>query len=197
MTTGAGRPASAGLARMARVAARPSSKDKLVVVFDEFQDVGGLPDAGGLLAVLRMSAHQLVGQDGVPPYAAVHQAGELCRGLKGGARAVGFVNGMLQSVRREIVGDEGDDPATVEGRLEAGDVTVGTGKRRQEGIDVGLSAQSGRQQDRGTYTILVRSGTTAFISSGYDVPYPERWARLAGGATFDAANGNPDRKSAG
>ena len=69
--------------------------------------------------------------------------------------------------------------ATVEGRVEGGEATVGTGKRGQEGVDVGLSSQSSRQQDRGAYTILVRSGATAFISSGYDVPYPERWSRLA------------------
>lgn len=71
-----------------------------------------------------------------------------------------------------------EQSAAVEGRVEAGDVTVGIGKSRQEGVDVGLSSQSGRQQDRGEYTILVRSGTTAFISSGYDVPYPERWSQL-------------------
>jgi 16S rRNA (cytosine967-C5)-methyltransferase len=68
------------------------------------------PTDPGLLAVLRMSAHQLVGQDGVPPYAAIHQAGELCRTLKGGARATGFVNGMLQAMRRRLLGD-GDGPA--------------------------------------------------------------------------------------
>jgi 16S rRNA (cytosine967-C5)-methyltransferase len=75
------------------------------------------PTDPGILNLLRLSLHQLLGQDGVPPYAAIHQAGELCRGLKGGARAVGFVNGFLQSVRREIVGDDPTDPGVVEGRL--------------------------------------------------------------------------------
>jgi hypothetical protein len=26
---------------------------------------------------------------------------------------------------------------------------------------------------------MVRSGSTAYISSGYDVPYPEKWSRLS------------------
>lgn len=73
------------------------------------------PADPGLRAVLRMSLHQLVGQDGVPAYAAIHQAGELCRTLKGGARATGFVNGMLQAMRRRLLGED-PDAQTVEDR---------------------------------------------------------------------------------
>lgn len=75
------------------------------------------PTDPGILNLLRMSLHQLVGQDGVPAYAAIHQAGELCRGLKGGARAVGFVNGMLQSMRRELVGEDLEGTDETEGLL--------------------------------------------------------------------------------
>jgi 16S rRNA (cytosine967-C5)-methyltransferase len=51
--------------------------------------------------LLRLSLHQLIGMDGVPAYAAIHQAGELCR-RQPGPRQVGFVNGLLQAVRRQV-----------------------------------------------------------------------------------------------
>lgn len=70
-----------------------------------------------VLNLLRMSLHQLLGQDGVPAYAAIHQAGELCRGLEGGRRVGGFVNGLLQAVRREILGEGASAGEGVEQRL--------------------------------------------------------------------------------
>jgi 16S rRNA (cytosine967-C5)-methyltransferase len=61
-----------------------------------------------LVNLLRLSLHQLVGCHGIPAYAAVHQAGELCR-CRSGARAVGYVNGLLQAVARRLAGHP-DDP---------------------------------------------------------------------------------------
>lgn len=76
---------------------------------------------------------------------------------------------------------EQEESAAVDGRIEVGDVSVGSGdwKSRPEGIDVALSSQSGQQRDRGEYTLVVRSGSTAQINSGYDVPYTQRWSQLA------------------
>jgi 16S rRNA (cytosine967-C5)-methyltransferase len=71
------------------------------------------------LSLLRMSLHQMVGQDSIPAYAAIHQAGELCR-HKPGVRKLPFVNGMLQTIRREVLGDGdaiGVDPVEREIRL--------------------------------------------------------------------------------
>ncbi len=71
------------------------------------------PDDAPTLTLLRMSLHQMIGQQTVPAYAAIHQAGELCR-LQPGKRKLPFVNGMLQSVKREVLGkmDQGSgDPA--------------------------------------------------------------------------------------
>lgn len=65
------------------------------------------PTDAPTLALLRMSLHQLIGQDSVPAYAAIHQAGELCR-RRPGARKIPFVNGMLQAVRRKVLG-QGDE----------------------------------------------------------------------------------------
>lgn len=57
-----------------------------------------------LFCLLRLSLHQLLGMNGVPPYAAIHQAGELCKAKIAG-RMVGFVNGLLQAARRQLMGD--------------------------------------------------------------------------------------------
>lgn len=62
------------------------------------------PAEPALLAVLRLGLHQLCGLDGVPPHAAVNETVELAR-RRCGEREAGFVNGLLQSVRREVLGD--------------------------------------------------------------------------------------------
>jgi len=63
------------------------------------------PSDSPTLSLLRMSLHQMLGQGSVPTYAAIHQAGELCR-RRPGVSKVPFVNGLLQSVRRRVFGEE-------------------------------------------------------------------------------------------
>jgi 16S rRNA (cytosine967-C5)-methyltransferase len=57
-----------------------------------------------LVNILRLTLHQLLSLDSVPAYAAIHQAGELCRHTAGRGK-VGFVNGLLQAARRELLGE--------------------------------------------------------------------------------------------
>lgn len=57
-----------------------------------------------LVNILRLALHQMLGLDGVPAYAAIHQAGEQCRRSLGRGK-VGFVNGLLQAARRELLGE--------------------------------------------------------------------------------------------
>jgi 16S rRNA (cytosine967-C5)-methyltransferase len=64
-----------------------------------------LPEDPALRQLLFLSLHQLLGQDGVPAYAAIHQAGQLCR-ARVSDRQVAFVNGVLQAVRRQILGED-------------------------------------------------------------------------------------------
>jgi 16S rRNA (cytosine967-C5)-methyltransferase len=52
-----------------------------------------------ILDILRLGAYQLLEMDGVPAYAAVSQSVELAKGAAGRG-ADGFVNGVLQSLRR-------------------------------------------------------------------------------------------------
>ena len=69
--------------------------------------------------------------------------------------------------------------ASVEGQVQVGDATIGAGDKASTGIEATLSAGQGQSQSKGDYMVVVRSGSTAYISSGYDVPYPERWSRLS------------------
>lgn len=69
------------------------------------------PADSPILCLLRLSLHQMFGMDSVPTYAAIHQAGELCR-LNPGARKMAFVNGLLQSVKRELLSEEQDSSET-------------------------------------------------------------------------------------
>lgn len=62
------------------------------------------PRDPALLAVLRLGLHQLCALDGVPAHAAVHETVELCR-RRVGEPETGFVNGLLQQVRRQALGE--------------------------------------------------------------------------------------------
>jgi 16S rRNA (cytosine967-C5)-methyltransferase len=61
-----------------------------------------------ILDILRLGGYQLTEMGGVPSYAAVSQSVELARSVAGG-RTAGFVNGVLQSLRR--TGDASTFPA--------------------------------------------------------------------------------------
>jgi 16S rRNA (cytosine967-C5)-methyltransferase len=68
--------------------------------------------------LLRLSLHQLLALDGVPARAVLHQAGELCRSRLS-TRLVGFVNGLLQTARRELRPRDDLAPAERRRRLRA------------------------------------------------------------------------------
>jgi len=83
---------------------------------------------------------------------------------------------LVQYGRQETAKDQS---ASARGKIEAGDATIEVGEKKKEGIDVKLSSDERRRHDQGEYTVIVRSGSTAYINSGSDVPYPERWANLS------------------
>lgn len=74
---------------------------------------------------------------------------------------------------------EKEQAVSTRGKIEIGDATIGVGQKKEDGVDVALSSEKRQHQRDSEYTVMVRSGSTAYISSGYDVPYPERWSRLS------------------
>ena len=84
----------------------------------------------------------------------------------------------LQYGFRETRQEEG---VAVQGEIDLGDAEVGLGAKETDetGVDVGLAWDEQQMRDRGEYTVIVRSGSTATINSGYDVPYPDRWSDLS------------------
>jgi 16S rRNA (cytosine967-C5)-methyltransferase len=87
--------------------------DHLIKQFSRRKPPADVPTA----TLLRLALHQMLGMESVPAYAAIHQAGELCRRRPGPGK-VGFVNGMLQSIRRDVLGDEPDGPTDTAASLE-------------------------------------------------------------------------------
>ncbi len=66
------------------------------------------PRDGRVLALLRMTLHQLIACAGIPTYAAIHQAGQICR-QRISRHQVTFINGLLQSMAR-FLEQAGTDP---------------------------------------------------------------------------------------
>jgi len=66
-----------------------------------------LPADARLLALFHLSLHQLLTLDSVPPFAVLHQAGELCR-KHISERKVGFVNGVLRAMMRRLLDSAGE-----------------------------------------------------------------------------------------
>lgn len=79
--------------------------DHLITSFSRRQAT----DDARVRAVLYLALHQLLTSRHVPPYAAVHQAGELLRSV-GRRQAVGYVNAVLQAIQRHVAGSGLGDP---------------------------------------------------------------------------------------
>nr|MBL0712576.1 hypothetical protein [Desulfobacterales bacterium] len=84
-------------------------------------------------------------------------------------------------VRYESAESNANREARVAGQVKAGRTTVEGGKDSVdgEGVDAGLAAGHSRTQRQSDYVIRVRSGNTAYIEAGYDVPYRKRWQQLS------------------
>jgi type II secretory pathway component GspD/PulD (secretin) len=84
-------------------------------------------------------------------------------------------------VRYENTEVETQHDASASAQVESGNTTVAVGKqpRAEEGVEAELNAGRGKIQRQSEYVIRVRSGSTAYIETGYDVPHRERWQALS------------------
>lgn len=58
-------------------------------------------------------------------------------------------------------------------------VAIGDDRGKEEGLDAEISEGRRQGQRQSEYMIRVRSGSTAYIEAGYDVPQRERWQDLS------------------
>jgi hypothetical protein len=65
------------------------------------------------------------------------------------------------------------------GETDDSNATIEIGDQEDGGTNAKVSSDKGRRRDTKEYTVFVRSGGTAYISSGSDVAYPERWSNLS------------------
>ena len=64
------------------------------------------------------------------------------------------------------------------GRIDAGDVTIGTPSAKQEGVKVTIDTGRSVSDERSEYNVLVTSGSPALIRTGTDIPYRTTWMDL-------------------
>jgi hypothetical protein len=84
-------------------------------------------------------------------------------------------------VRYENTKVETQRDASASAQVKTGSTTVEVGKKpmAEEGVEAEFSEGRGKIQRQSDYVIRVRSGSTAFIATGYDVPHRERWQALS------------------
>lgn len=76
---------------------------------------------------------------------------------------------------------DSESQASAAARVKARDTTVEIGKKPlpDEGLEADVSENRTQSQRQSEYVIRVRSGGSAYIEAGYDVPHRERWRQLS------------------
>ena len=71
--------------------------------------------------------------------------------------------------------------ASASARAQTGDTAVEVGREKLEDNGLEADIQAGRRQAlrQSEYILRVRSGSVAYLESGYDVPHRERWRELS------------------
>ena len=84
-------------------------------------------------------------------------------------------------VRYESADTDQANEASASARAKTGDTTVEIGRDRGKGtgIEADINESRSTAQRQSEYILRVRSGGTAYIESGYDVPHRERWRELS------------------
>jgi type II secretory pathway component GspD/PulD (secretin) len=82
-------------------------------------------------------------------------------------------------VRFEETGSSEDQSVAARARVSGGDWTVTAGgQRRRDGVDVRLGERSANRQATSEFTVVVVSGSPAYIVVGQDLLFTERWLDL-------------------
>lgn len=68
---------------------------------------------------------------------------------------------------------------SADGRVSGDGWSVSTGGRTDDGVDVGVRGSKEHRQSDSEYFIRVASGSPAFISTGEEIPYTQRWLYLS------------------
>lgn len=70
---------------------------------------------------------------------------------------------------------------SVTGRVSDGQWGVTVGEKNKEGVDVQVRDAKGSGREANEYIVHTTSGSTAFILTGKEIPYRERWGRYCQG----------------
>jgi len=83
------------------------------------------------------------------------------------------------SVRFEEVDSIEGRSVSTEGRVSGKHWSVGTGRKRGDGVDVRLEDRNRCRKGTSEYSIITMSGSAAYILAGKEIPYRQRWTYLS------------------
>jgi len=83
------------------------------------------------------------------------------------------------SVRFDEVDSIRGRSVSAEGRVSGKHWSVGTGGKREDGVDVRLKDRNRSRKGTSEYSIITMSGSAAYILAGKEVPYRQRWTYLS------------------
>ena len=84
-------------------------------------------------------------------------------------------------VRYESTDSDQAADAGASARIKTGDTTIEAGREKRDDTGIEADIQAGRKQAQrqSEYVLRVRSGSIAYLESGYDVPHRDRWRDLS------------------
>lgn len=83
------------------------------------------------------------------------------------------------SVRFDEVSSVQGRSVSAEGRASGRHWSVGTGGKKDDGVDVRLEDRNRCQKGTSEYSIITMSGSAAYILAGKEIPYRQRWTYLS------------------
>ncbi len=86
--------------------------------------------------------------------------------------------GLKIRVRLGHFEEKSDRELTVEGRVSGPGWSVGTPGREEDGVDVAFKQEKSGTRQQFEYTVHGRSGRTAYIVTGRDIPFTTRWVSV-------------------
>jgi hypothetical protein len=69
--------------------------------------------------------------------------------------------------------------AQAEGRVSSRDWSIGTGGKKKDGIDITAKDSARSRRSVSQYFVTTASGSPAYIRTGQEIPYSDRWGHVA------------------
>ena len=79
-------------------------------------------------------------------------------------------------VRFHTMGEDRDREASARGRISNDNVSVATGGKKKDGVDISVGGREHRRKSDTEFFLVAMSGSPAFIRAGKEIPYHQNYA---------------------